>query len=97
MAESVWLAARFDAVKSAIDLRIGDSISEAWEAEPISTGAGMRLGSWGPGDCSDLVTQFENAVAWRFGWRRMAPTWFRGRYLGPVADSKAAAGNSARS
>jgi hypothetical protein len=72
--ESGWVGAQFEAAMAAIDACVGAKTSEAWEAEPITDPAGMRLGGWGPADCASAIMEFETAVTWRFGWRRLVPT-----------------------
>ena len=79
--ESGLVGARFEAALAAIDVCIGTSTSEAWEAEPITDPPGMRLGAWGPGDCTSAIVDFETAVTWRFGWRRLVPTPIAGRRI----------------
>ena len=47
--------------------------TEAWQCEPVSDGAGMVLSGWGPGSIEDLLAKLDDAIAARFGWRRLIP------------------------
>ncbi|WP_375485886.1 hypothetical protein [uncultured Jatrophihabitans sp.] len=64
----------FEAALTAIDITVGPAIKDAWDNPPISSAAGMNLNGWGPGDQWPHVAKLENAIAYRFGRRRLVPS-----------------------
>jgi hypothetical protein len=55
-----------------ITAQVAPACNNAWAAEPITTGAGMNLGGWGPDDVLPSILRLQSAIACRFGWRRAA-------------------------
>lgn len=73
------LGRHFEDALAAIDATVGPAIKDAWDNPPISEAAGMNLNGWGPGDPWPLVAKLERAIAFRFGLRRLLPSflWMR--------------------
>jgi len=80
-AESSAVAGEFDAVIKAARSRIGESITQAWQANPVKSADGMNVSPFGPGDLNELFERLNTVVRWRFGWRRTAPNWIVRRRL----------------
>lgn len=72
-AESARVGRLYERAIATLKERAGPSIAEAWLAEPVASGAGMVLNGWGPGSIDDLLAELDDAIAWRFGWRRLVP------------------------
>lgn len=70
-AESRWMASTFRAIAAEINADVGPACSAAWNCPPITSGAEMVLGNWGPKDPTPLLCALEEAVSWRFGPRRL--------------------------
>lgn len=73
-----WVAGESRALSEVVDgclrdlsVLVGSACSQAWQQPPITTGADMVLGDFGPRGISDIVTRMECAVAYRFGLRRL--------------------------
>lgn len=49
----------------------GSACIEAWTTPPISSAREMNLNGWGPPGLEAHLDRFENAVRFRFGWRRL--------------------------
>lgn len=77
--DSTWVGEVFNDVRWQMDREVGPLCKDAWHAPPVSSAADMALGEWGPGSLDELVARFENAVAWRFGWRRLVPVFISRR------------------
>jgi hypothetical protein len=77
----------FEQALAAIDATVNPGTAEAWNQLPITAAADMNLGGWGPGDPWPNLTGLEQAIAYRFGWRRVLPAWLWHRWVqGPVPD-----------
>jgi hypothetical protein len=81
----VWVASEhrllgsmFDVALAAIDETVGPAVKDAWNQPPIAAAADMNLNGWGPGDQRPHVADLERAIAFRFGPRRLVPSWFWG-------------------
>lgn len=72
-AESARVGTLYERAIATLKERAGSSIAEAWIAEPVASGAGMVLNGWGPGSIDDLLADLDEAITWRFGWRRLVP------------------------
>ena len=70
--ESRWVAGIYREAMTAITAQVAPACNDAWAAEPITTGAGMNLGGWGPHDVLPSILRLQSAIACRFGWRRAA-------------------------
>jgi hypothetical protein len=70
--ESRWVAGIYREAMTAITAQVAPACNNAWAAEPITTGAGMNLGGWGPDDVLACILRLQGAIACRFGWRRAA-------------------------
>lgn len=68
--EDRWVASVFTEVRSDLAAILGAACNDAWASEPIRAASGMTLGDWGPNDVELHLERFENAVGYRFGWRR---------------------------
>lgn len=67
--------ARFERALTAIDATTNPSTADAWTQPPITKPAGMNLEGWGPDDPWPHLESLERAIAFRFGLRRLLPTW----------------------
>lgn len=56
--------------------RVSDSITEAWDAAPVTCAVGMNVSPFGPGEMASVFGRLDSAVRWRFGWRRVLPGRF---------------------
>ena len=66
------LAQTYAATRAILNRDVGPFISDAWENDPIATPSDMNLGEWGPGKASsDAITNLQNEIANRFGFRRI--------------------------
>jgi len=70
-AENRWVATVFTEVRSDLAAILGASCNDAWDSGPIRAAGDMTLGAWGPKDVELHLERFENAVGFRFGWRRI--------------------------
>lgn len=70
--ESRWVAGIYREAMTAITAQVAPACNDAWAAEPITTGAGMNLGGWGPHDVLPSILRLQSVIACRFGWRRAA-------------------------
>ena len=70
--ESRWVAGIYREAMTAVTVQVAPACNNAWVAEPITTGAGMNLGGWGPHDVLPSILRLQSAIACRFGWRRAA-------------------------
>lgn len=77
----IWVATehpevgrRYDRALADIDSAVLPAAKEAWDLPPVTAAAGMNLNGWGPGDPRPHILALEKAIAWRFGWRRVAPS-----------------------
>ena len=80
ISENREVGARFERALAAIDATANPSAADAWTQQPITTAAGMNLEGWGPGDQRPHLNSFEQAIGFRFGWRRLLPTWVWARW-----------------
>lgn len=71
--ESPRLGKLYGSVIARIDASVGPACKAAWESDPVTESRKMNLEGWGPSSSNDLITHFQNAVAWRFGLRRLVP------------------------
>jgi hypothetical protein len=69
-AESRWVGSVYGAGIMTVKTRAGDAISEAWQAEPITSGADAVLHGWGPSPIDDVLRDLNWAITCRFGFRR---------------------------
>ena len=69
-AESPRVGRTYTEAIATIKARTTTATNEAWRAVPVEDGAGMVLDGWGPGSIEDVLTNLEDAIARRFGWRR---------------------------
>lgn len=51
--------------------RCGESLEDAWAADPIMESSDMVLSGWGPEDCAPEIDRLQKGTAARFGWRRV--------------------------
>jgi hypothetical protein len=70
--ENRWAGTVFNEVREALASTVGAACAEAWQADPITDPKAMSLGGWGPIGVDEQLRRFERAVAFRFGWRRIA-------------------------
>ena len=70
-AENKWLAMVFAEVRQDLGALLGPACNEAWAAAPILQPSDMTLAGWGPVGVDHHLERFQEAVAWRFGWRRV--------------------------
>lgn len=70
-AESRRVGDTYDAAIATLKSRSGDALNDAWSSAPIAHASEMNLAGWGPGDVDDIVTRVNDAIMWRFGWRRI--------------------------
>jgi hypothetical protein len=70
-AENKWVAGVFREVRGDLAVVLGPSCNEAWASPPVTTAGDMTLGSWGPKGVEAHIARFENAVEFRFGWKRL--------------------------
>jgi hypothetical protein len=70
-AESQRVGKLYAEAIAAIKERTALATAEAWRAEPVRDGDGMVLNGWGPDSIEDVLTKLDNAIASRFGWRRL--------------------------
>ena len=82
------LGSLFEQALSRIDAEAGPFTSQAWDAAPIASAAGMNLDGWGPGDQWPHLLTLERAIAYRFGWRRLLPWRYWTRKLSTESVSK---------
>lgn len=54
---------------------------------PVTTGAGMNVAPFGPGDLSGLFERLNEAVRWRFGMRRAWSNWLVRRRFARSAEN----------
>lgn len=71
----------FESALAVIDTTVGPAIKNAWDHLPISAAAGMNLNGWGPGDQWPHLAKLERAIAYRFGWRRLVPSWLWSHWI----------------
>ncbi|MEV4415594.1 hypothetical protein [Catellatospora sp. NPDC049609] len=79
LAESrAWIAAESQAISEVFDnchreitTLVGPACGAAWKAAPVTTGAEMNLGNFGPRGVEVIVARMERAVIYRFGLRRL--------------------------
>ena len=70
-AENGWMSGIFREILSEISVDVGPACSAAWNCTPVTSGAGMVLGDWGPKDPGPLLCALEEAISRRFGPRRL--------------------------
>lgn len=70
-AENQWVAKVFREVRKDLAAILGPSCNDAWTLPPVTEPGGMTLGSWGPQGVEAHIARFENAVEFRFGWKRV--------------------------
>lgn len=70
--ENKWVAEVFSEVRADLTKQVGAACAEAWHSEPVTNASGMNLNGWGPAGVDAHIERFENAVSFRFGWRRLA-------------------------
>lgn len=75
-AENRTLGVIYDDVLARLDAALKPAAQDAWAQPPITTGAAMALGGWGPGDQWPQLKRLQHAINFRFGWRRAVPGWF---------------------
>jgi hypothetical protein len=75
-AENRTVGLIYDDVLTELDVAVAPAARDAWAQPPISTGAEMALGGWGPGDQWPHLRLLQHAITFRFGWRRVLPGWF---------------------
>ena len=69
-AESRWVGTLYADAVTTVKQRNGDTISEAWQARPIASGAEAVLNGWGPDPIDDVLQELNSAITCRFGVRR---------------------------
>jgi len=72
-AENRSLGVIYDSVITRLDAVLRPAAQDAWAQLPITTGAEMALGGWGPGDQWPHLKRLQHAITFRFGWRRAMP------------------------
>lgn len=87
--ESWAMAALLDEVCAEIDEQIRAAAEDAWRQPPIASADQMNLGDWGPGQsCARSLAKFRRATTFRFGLRRLIPTFlWRRRFTGSTRRS----------
>lgn len=73
--ESTVLSKVFDHCLTSIDTPFKQACSDAWNATPVTTAAGMNLNGFGMGNQQHVVTAIEGALTYRFGLRRLIPAF----------------------
>jgi len=84
--ENNWVGRVFAEVRQDLAAVIAPVCKEAWQGSPVTSAAWMTLGDWGPCGLDEPLQRFQTAVAFRFGWRRLAafPRWHPGVAKRPV-------------
>ncbi|MEP6527079.1 MAG: hypothetical protein ABJA86_07925 [Nocardioidaceae bacterium] len=72
-AESRTVGRVYEEVLADLDAKVNPAAADAWTQPPVATAAGMNLSGWGPGDQWPHIIRLENAISFRFGWRRILP------------------------
>ena len=75
-AERRALGRIYDETLAQLDTALRPAAQDAWAQQPITAGAGMALGGWGPGDQWPHLQRLQHAISFRFGWRRLVPGWY---------------------
>jgi hypothetical protein len=71
-AESPRLGGHYRRAVDSVSGLVGPASQEAWKSPPITQPSQMVLGPWGPGGaCQTIIEDFQRALTWRFGWRRV--------------------------
>lgn len=66
------LARTYEQTRSAINEVVGPAVAEAWDTPPVTSAAGMNLGTWGTAPAAKaLIAELQRAVEVRFGARRV--------------------------
>lgn len=79
--ESTVLSEVFDNCLTQLDAAFKQACADAWNAAPVTTAAGMNLGGFGMGNQQHVATAMERALAYRFGLRRLIPSWLLRRLV----------------
>jgi hypothetical protein len=82
---AVWIGAEchpvgehYEAALVAMGHLVSPACTTAWQSPPIASAADMVIGDWGPGkECRVITNEFQRAVFWRFGLRRVAAAALR--------------------
>lgn len=91
-AESAAVGGEFDAVIGHVREDVGAATAAAWKAAPVNSAAEMNVGQLYSPDVTDSLDRLQRAVRWRFGVRRLAPSWWASqRIRRPAAGSTASA------
>jgi hypothetical protein len=77
---AVWIGAEchpvgehYEAALVAMGQLVRPACTTAWQSPAIASAADMVIGDWGPGkECGVIINEFQRAVFWRFGLRRVA-------------------------
>ena len=69
-AENRWLAEVFREVRQDLAAVLAPACNNAWSSPAIKDPADMGIGPWGPAGVDDQIIRFQQAVGYRFGWRR---------------------------
>jgi hypothetical protein len=70
-AESRAMSEVFDGCLREVSALVGPACGTAWQQPPITTGAEMNLGEFGPRGIDRIAARLECALSYRFGWRRL--------------------------
>ena len=76
--ENPAVANQYAETRAIVAREVGPALAEAWTLGPVTTAAGMNLGSWGPaGVCAGAMASLQHRIEDRFGFRRMKH-WLHG-------------------
>lgn len=75
-AESAAVGGEFDAVIGQVRADVGTATAAAWKAPPVTAAAEMNVGQLYCPDVTDSLDRLQRAVRWRFGIRRIGPSWW---------------------
>lgn len=77
-----WVAAEhgvlsdvFDTVLNTIRPPVSASVTDAWSSPALSAPHEMNVGPFGPGDLQPEIVKLHRAISYRFGMRRLLPSF----------------------
>jgi hypothetical protein len=74
--ENRTMARILDDVCASVSAASGQWTSDAWTRAPVTAPEQMNLGDWGPKTAEQELNRFRKATSFRFGLRRLVPSWF---------------------
>jgi len=87
--ENAWVATVFSEVRADITCGAGAAAKDAWSNNATSSPADMNLNGWTIHGIDDHLGRLENAIRFRFGWRRVISSigWHPGAMARPATAS----------